>query len=49
MKKTCRICLLEEDQEEDNPFIVPCKCKGSCEFVHFQCLKKWVNSKVSKK
>lgn len=25
--------------------ISPCKCKGSMEFVHFRCLKLWIDSK----
>lgn len=36
--KQCKICLSEEDTESD-PFITPCKCRGSCAFVHFNCLK----------
>jgi hypothetical protein len=42
--KTCRICLME-DQEG---LISPCKCKGSCEFVHLDCLKTWLKNKISR-
>lgn len=30
-------------------FITPCKCKGSCEFVHVFCLKKWLQNKITYK
>jgi len=31
----------------DNTLVAPCKCKGSCEYVHLRCLKQWVDSKKS--
>lgn len=39
MKPFCRICL-EEDEEN---LISPCDCKGSCEFVHKECLMEWIS------
>lgn len=39
MKPFCRICL-EEDEEN---LISPCECKGSCEFVHQECLMEWIS------
>jgi hypothetical protein len=42
----CKICF--DVQTEDNMFIEPCRCKGSCSFVHVSCLKKWIESKISK-
>ncbi|EGR30629.1 protein kinase domain protein [Ichthyophthirius multifiliis] len=47
--RTCRICLSEEEQSEENPFINPCSCKGSCEYMHVSCIKLWIESKVHKK
>ena len=38
-----------DTETETDFFVSPCSCKGSCEFVHFLCLKQWVESKVSKK
>jgi len=29
----------------DNTLVSPCKCKGSCEYVHLKCLKQWIDSK----
>ena len=42
--KACRICL-DDTQEEDNPFIIPCKCSGSMRFIHLKCLREWLDSK----
>jgi len=47
-RRQCKICLLE-DASEENFFISPCQCRGSCEYVHFLCLKQWVESKIKKK
>ncbi|KRX04576.1 SMAD/FHA domain [Pseudocohnilembus persalinus] len=47
-QRLCRICYFEDNQE-DNFLISPCSCKGSCEFVHYQCLKTWVQSKIKRK
>jgi E3 ubiquitin-protein ligase DOA10 len=41
----CKICLAEEEQE-DNFFVSPCSCKGSCSIVHINCLKRWIESKM---
>jgi E3 ubiquitin-protein ligase DOA10 len=43
----CKFCLCEEN-EETNPLINPCLCKGSCELVHVECLKQWIGNKVKK-
>ena len=44
-KPTCRICY-GEDSNEDNPLICPCICKGSMKYIHYDCLKNWLNSKI---
>lgn len=36
MTEFCRICL-----ESDGDFICPCKCKGSIQHVHRNCLDTW--------
>ena len=43
--KICRICYLEEDNEEENPIVQPCHCSGSCKYIHLNCLKQWINTK----
>ena len=42
--KVCRICLGEENKEDD-PLISPCKCSGTCSHIHLECLREWLNSK----
>lgn len=44
---TCRICLGDEVTEQ-NFLVSACKCSGSCEFVHIECLKVWIDSKIKK-
>ena len=46
-KPTCRICLSEE-YTEDNPLINPCKCAGTMKYLHLECLRKLIESKVTK-
>ena len=43
--KLCRICY-GEDSTIDNPLIYPCICKGSMKYIHYECLKNWLNSKI---
>lgn len=38
--RACRICF-EQDSDEANPLISPCKCSGSCKYVHRDCLRRW--------
>tara|TARA_Y100001970_G_scaffold272323_1_gene368882 strand:- start:1026 stop:1457 length:432 start_codon:yes stop_codon:yes gene_type:complete len=37
-EKECRICL-----EPSGNLIVVCECKGSCEYVHKECIETWIN------
>lgn len=40
--RQCRICLDdEEDENECDPLISPCRCKGSQQWVHRKCLDEW--------
>ena len=41
----CRICF-GNDTSLDNPLICPCTCKGSMKYIHYICLKNWLNSKI---
>jgi hypothetical protein len=38
----CRYCLSTDNNQD---FITPCKCKGSAEYVHTNCLKEWLKKK----
>lgn len=41
-EQQCRFCLGEK-QDPKNPFLAPCDCRGSIEFVHLHCLNVWRN------
>ncbi|KAL4453708.1 hypothetical protein ABPG74_009604 [Tetrahymena malaccensis] len=43
-QKTCRICLSEETDQDK--FIDYCQCKGTIKYVHENCLKTYVMSKI---
>ena len=42
----CRICQMGETSNS-NPLIEPCRCTGSLQYVHQDCIKKWLRSKIS--
>lgn len=44
----CKFCWLNEDSDE-NPLMTPCKCAGGVGFIHFECLKQWMKTKVNEK
>ena len=44
-KAICRICY-GDDTSDENPLICPCICKGSMKYIHYDCLKNWLNSKI---
>ena len=44
----CRICLSESETVID-PLISPCKCAGSMQYIHLNCLKEWLHSKMTSK
>lgn len=41
----CRICQMGEDSAS-NPLLQPCHCTGSLQFVHQDCIKRWLCSKI---
>ena len=44
--KICRICYMEEDKDDpNNPLLQPCKCSGTMKYIHYACLKNWINNK----
>ncbi|XP_040531853.1 E3 ubiquitin-protein ligase MARCHF7 isoform X10 [Gallus gallus] len=42
----CRICQMSS-ASTDNNLIEPCKCTGSLQYVHQECMKKWLQSKIN--
>ncbi|XP_035008651.2 E3 ubiquitin-protein ligase MARCH7 [Hippoglossus stenolepis] len=41
----CRICQMCEESAS-NPLIQPCRCTGSLQYVHQECIKRWLRSKI---
>ncbi|KAE8297460.1 E3 ubiquitin-protein ligase MARCH7 [Larimichthys crocea] len=41
----CRICQMGEESLS-NPLIQPCRCTGSLQYVHQECIKRWLRSKI---
>ena len=41
----CRICLEEEDEENEHELISPCICSGSLKYIGLHCLKSWLENK----
>ena len=40
--KECRICF--EMETDNDPFLYPCACKGTSQYIHHSCLEKWRSS-----
>ena len=47
-KYLCRICYSSESNI-NNPLISPCKCNGSMQYIHYNCLKQCIEAKIQKK
>ena len=47
-KYYCRICY-RSDSDIENPLISPCKCSGSMQYIHYKCLKHFIDIKMQKK
>ena len=45
-KQLCKICYSEETDNIDNPMVHLCKCKGGLNYAHFECIKKWMKTKL---
>lgn len=33
------------EETEDNPKMCPCSCTGSMRYIHFKCLRHWIDSR----
>lgn len=47
-ESNCRFCWTS-DQDPENPLFACCKCDGSVKWIHYQCVKMWVQTKVNEK
>lgn len=44
----CRVCFRKESDIKD-PLVSPCKCSGTMSYIHVNCLKSCLKSKMSSK
>ncbi len=44
----CRVCF-DNSHDRENPLVCLCKCSGSVKYIHYNCLKDWINNKVEKR
>ena len=42
----CRICY-DRQRDKEDPLLSHCKCDGSVKYIHLNCLKQWLRSKVT--
>mmetsp|Transcript_11329 Transcript_11329/g.22275 ORF Transcript_11329/g.22275 Transcript_11329/m.22275 type:complete len:343 (+) Transcript_11329:29-1057(+) len=42
-EKICRICFT--GSYPDDPLVSPCICSGTARYIHFNCLKHWIDMK----
>ncbi len=49
MNENCRLCYDIAGDDETNPMLSICKCKGSVNNIHLNCLKLWLQQKLTKK
>ena len=45
INEMCKICLMSTD-DIYNPLVNLCKCSGTMQFIHFQCVKQWIDTKL---
>ncbi|KAL7870079.1 hypothetical protein AOLI_G00140670 [Acnodon oligacanthus] len=41
----CRICQCK-GTSPTNPLLSPCQCSGSLQYIHHDCLKRWIQTKI---
>jgi hypothetical protein len=45
---SCRVCLLDgSGDDEEDPLIQACSCRGSIRYIHLNCLRHWINGRLS--
>lgn len=45
----CRYCFndLNDEDKIENPLVSLCKCKGGSRYIHYKCVKQWMNLKLN--
>lgn len=48
---SCRYCYndINDEDKEENPLVSLCKCKGGSRYIHYKCVKQWMNLKLNVK
>lgn len=44
----CRFCWIN-DYSDENPKVGTCNCIGSVKYIHYECLKAWLTTKMTLK
>ena len=45
-KQLCKICYSDEIDKINNPMVHLCNCKGGLNYAHFECIKRWMKTKL---
>ena len=45
-ERMCKICDSDENDRENNPLVHLCNCNGGLRFSHFDCIKRWMETKL---
>lgn len=45
---SCKLCL-EAENSSENPLVDLCRCNGGMKYAHYECVKSWMQTKLSKK
>ena len=45
-ERLCKICYNEDNDKERNPLVHLCNCNGGLRFSHFECIKRWMETKL---
>ena len=45
-ERICKICYSEDNDKENNPLVHLCNCNGGLRFSHYECIKKWMETKL---
>ena len=48
-ERMCKICYSDDNDKENNPLVHLCNCNGGLRFSHFECIKKWMETKLNMK
>ena len=47
--RLCKICYSGDNEKDVNPLVHLCNCNGGLRFSHYECIKKWMETKLTQK